>query len=279
MRRMRLAVVTVAVLAGCRMAPEAAPQSTPPQSTPPQAAAPQEAAPDTTAQPSAHNSRNSLDWEGAYAGTIPCADCPGIRMRIELRGDGTFERALTYLERNVAPVADTGSFEWDSAGAKITLAAAGSEPQQYQVGENVLFLLDRNGQRITGERAALYRLDKIVNDPSVENIRWWLIELDGRAVAPPADREGAYFELDAAQARATGNASCNRFSGPYELTAGGRLRFGPNLISTRMACDDLEQERELFDVLQRAEHYALSDDVLSLSGASTGTLARFRAGD
>lgn len=25
-----------------------------------------------------HNSRNSLDYEGVYTGTMPCADCSGI---------------------------------------------------------------------------------------------------------------------------------------------------------------------------------------------------------
>jgi len=234
---------------------------------------------DTGASSAGDNSRNALDWQGVYVGTIPCADCPGIRVRIELRDDGRFTRAWTYLERNVAPLTDTGRFEWDSAGARIRLMSAERAAQQYQVGENVLFALDRNGQRITGERADLYRLEQVVNDARIENRRWRLIELNGRAVEPPAEREGVYFELDGAQARVTGNASCNRFSGTYALTAGGRLQFDPNLITTRMACDAIELEREVLEVLPRVDNYTLADGVLSLNRARMAPLARFRAQD
>lgn len=200
-------------------------------------------------------------------------------MRIELRDDGTFARSLTYLERNVAPVTDGGSFQWDSGGARIALSAAGGDTQQYQVDENALLMLDRNGQRIAGERADLYRLEKTVNDARIENRRWQLVELNGRAVPPSGGREGAYFELDGTRARVTGNASCNRFSGGYELTAGGRLRFDPNLVATQMACGNLEQEQELFGVLARIDNYTLGDGVLSLNRARMAPLARFRAAE
>ncbi|MDE5451088.1 copper resistance protein NlpE N-terminal domain-containing protein, partial [Elizabethkingia meningoseptica] len=31
-----------------------------------------------------HNAQNSLDWAGTYEGTVPCADCPGIKTTITL---------------------------------------------------------------------------------------------------------------------------------------------------------------------------------------------------
>lgn len=251
--RARLALLLAAALAGC-------------------------AAQRNAALPPGDNSRNALDWQGAYVGTTPCADCPGIRTRIELREDGTFTRNLAYLDSNVRRT-ETGSFEWDSAGARITLAADGREVQRAQVGENALFLLDRNGERITGERAALYRLAKIVNDERIENRRWRLVELDGQAVAAPADREVAFFELDGANARIAGNASCNRFSGTYELAAGNRLSFGSDLITTRMACGNLEQERQFLEMLTRVESYTLGDGTLALNGADAAPLARLRSTD
>jgi copper homeostasis protein (lipoprotein) len=225
----------------------------------------------------ADNSRNALDWQGVYVGTTPCADCEGIRTRVELRADGTFSRSLTYLGRNEQPFDDTGRFTWDASGSRIALGNA-RETQAYQVGENVLFHLDRDGQRITGERAAAYRLDKLVNDRRVEDRRWELIELNGQPVQPAAGREGAFLELDAAERRATGNASCNRFFGAYELTAGNRLRFAPNLASTLMACPELERERAFLDVLARVDNYTFADGVLSLNRARMAPLARFRAG-
>jgi copper homeostasis protein (lipoprotein) len=222
------------------------------------------------------NSRNALDWQGSYVGTVPCADCEGIRTRVELRGDGTFSRSLIYLGKDAQPLDDSGTFTWDAAGSRVALGGA-SDAQRYQVGENVLFHLDRDGQRISGDRAALYRLDKILNDPRIENRRWQLVELDGQPVQPPQGREGAFLELDGAQARVTGNASCNRFFGTYDLTANNRLEFAPNLASTRMACPELERERAFLDALGRVDNYAIADGVLSLNRARMAPLARFRA--
>ena len=228
--------------------------------------------------PTGDNSRNALDWQGTYVGTVPCADCEGIRTRIEVRGDGTFSRALTYLGKNAPPVNDAGTFTWDAAGSRIMLGAAAAAGQQYQVGENVLFHLDRNGQRITGDLAAQYRLEKTVNDASIENRRWQLVELNGQPVPTPEGREGAFFELDGAASRVTGNASCNRFFGTYDLTSGNRIRFGPNLASTLMACPDLERERAFLDALARVDNYAIGEGTLSLNRARMAPLARFRPG-
>jgi copper homeostasis protein (lipoprotein) len=182
--------------------------------------------------------------------------------------------ALTACSQPWAPPREA-SLVWDDAGARIALGT-GERLQRYQVGENVLFHLDRDGERITGDLAAAYRLEKIVSDPLVENRRWQLVELRGRAVEPPASRDGAYLELSGGDSRVTGNASCNRFFGTYELHTGGRLRFGPDMGSTMMACPDLEREREFLAMLSDVDNYTLGDGVLSLSRARMAPLARFR---
>jgi uncharacterized lipoprotein NlpE involved in copper resistance len=94
--------------------------------------------------PDMHNSRNSLDWAGSYEGVLPCADCPGIRTRLVLHGDGRFELSTQYLERQLAAQTASGRFTWNSMGSSITLDAAGSG-QQFQVGEGRLLQLNRDG--------------------------------------------------------------------------------------------------------------------------------------
>lgn len=111
------------------------------------------------ASPDGHNSRNSLDWAGTYSGVLPCADCPGIETVITLRSDNTYERSMNYLERTVAVQTVSGAFTWDKAGNKITLDV-GDAVVKYQVGENQLFHLDQDGQRISGSLAAHYVLQK-----------------------------------------------------------------------------------------------------------------------
>ena len=92
----------------------------------------------------AHNSRNALDWAGTYEGVTPCADCPGIRMRLTLQRDGRFELSTQYLGRQAAPQTAQGRFGWNAAGNTITLEGAGGG-QQFRVGEGRLLQLDRDG--------------------------------------------------------------------------------------------------------------------------------------
>lgn len=97
-----------------------------------------------TAPDPAHNSRNALDWVGTYEGVTPCADCPGIRMRLTLQRDGRFELGTQYLDRQAAPKTVRGSFSWNAAGNTITLEGAGGG-QQFRVGEGRLLQIDRDG--------------------------------------------------------------------------------------------------------------------------------------
>lgn len=99
---------------------------------------------DGTVPDAAHNSRNAVDWAGSYEGVAPCADCPGIKMRLTLQADGRYELSTQYLDRQVAPQTVRGRFSWDAGGSTITLDAAG-QGQQFRVGEGRLLQLDRDG--------------------------------------------------------------------------------------------------------------------------------------
>lgn len=92
----------------------------------------------------AHTSRNALDWAGVYEGVTPCADCPGIRMRLTLRQDGRYELSTQYLERPAAAQTARGQFSWNAAGNTITLDGEG-RGQQFRVGEGRLLQMNHDG--------------------------------------------------------------------------------------------------------------------------------------
>ncbi|HLT89939.1 MAG TPA: copper resistance protein NlpE N-terminal domain-containing protein [Woeseiaceae bacterium] len=225
----------------------------------------------------AHSSRNSLDWAGTYSGILPCADCPGIETTVTLHADGRYERRMVYLERSVAPLTDAGSFSWNAAGSAVTLHEAGGEGgQQFKVGENTLIHLDQEGRPITGELARHYVLHKHLQDPAIEGKRWRLVELRGR---PVEAGKGAFLVLDPERGLASGNASCNSFSGAYAIKSGNRISLG-DMAVTMMACPDMAIEEQFLDVLRRADNYTVADGVLSLNRARMAPLARFEvAGD
>ncbi|WP_292010271.1 copper resistance protein NlpE [Chryseobacterium sp.] len=114
----------------------------------------------TTATPAdmAHTSQNSLDWNGTYEATVPCADCPGIKTSLTLNKDNTFSLTEEYIDRKTKDT-DNGTFEWDSTGNIITLNGKTSK-YKYKVGENKLIQLDLEGKDIEGPNKDLYVFKK-----------------------------------------------------------------------------------------------------------------------
>jgi len=106
-----------------------------------------------------HNSKNSVDWDGVYTGTIPSASGTGINVRLKLNTDQSFELRYEYPDKSDKPFNWAGSFQWDVTGNIITLAVADAPPH-YKVGENKLIQLDMKGKPISGKLADNYVLKK-----------------------------------------------------------------------------------------------------------------------
>lgn len=223
-----------------------------------------------------HSSRNALDWAGTYSGVLPCASCPGIETVVTLNADGSYQRSLLYIDEGPTPEVSTGSFSWNETGNTVTLDAVSDEAQQYQVGENALYHLDRDGKRILSHLANLYVLQKHVNDARIEDQRWQLVELRGKPIEAGPAAKNAVLTLRAVDSVASGDASCNSFSGRYAIKSGNRISFGRNMAVTMMACPDMRIESEFLEVLQTADNYTVSDDgMLSLNRACMAPPARF----
>ncbi len=216
------------------------------------------------------NSRTSLDWDGYYVGTLPCADCPGIMTEMELNADQTFSLKETYLERDVAPLVSEGTFSWNKQGSTITLNSNDNATSSYLVGENTLIRLDRKGNRITGPLAKHYELKK--EQIKVADTHWKLTELNGHKV----NHSSAFIFFSAENNRVHGNSGCNNFSGIFELKEGNQIRLS-QMASTRMACPDMDTEQAFLSVLGMADNYTISGGTLSLNMARMAPMARFEA--
>lgn len=107
----------------------------------------------------AHNSRNSVNWEGVYTGTIPAADGPGINVQLTLDVDETYEISYEYIDKSESFVA-AGKFTWDESEGIIMLDAP-DLPPYYKVGEGILIQLDMRGKPISGGLAERYILRKL----------------------------------------------------------------------------------------------------------------------
>ncbi|HRD54004.1 MAG TPA: copper resistance protein NlpE N-terminal domain-containing protein [Flavobacteriales bacterium] len=237
-------------------------------------------APTHDSLPAGDNSRNALDWAGTYRGTLPCADCEGIDTRITLSGDGTYRHEAIYLGKSKEPIVTEGAFAWESDGGRITLTGL-EGMHRYRVGEEVLIMLDAEGNAIKGELPERYRLPREAQatgslPTALEGPRWVLVELMGKAVDAKSNPKEAFITFDAKEKRATGNAGCNSFFGGYESDANGRLRFD-KLGMTMMACMDPNREAEFTKAIEQVDNYTMADSTLLLNKARMAPLMRLRA--
>ena len=92
---------------------------------------------ETTSINAADTARTSLDWNGIYKGTVPCADCEGTDVFLELKHDGTYMQSLSYIGKMSATVMDEGEISWNAAGNEITI-----KEMRYFVAENRLVLVN-----------------------------------------------------------------------------------------------------------------------------------------
>ncbi|WP_162047649.1 copper resistance protein NlpE [Vibrio taketomensis] len=111
-----------------------------------------------TEEPRAQTARNSLDWEGPYFGTLPCADCTGIATTLTLNFDGTYKYQQVYVgAKNGEEYNSTGEFVWNAKGDTITLSEK-DDSQQFFVAKNALMMLDQDGNKVEGPLANAYTL-------------------------------------------------------------------------------------------------------------------------
>ncbi|WP_232479499.1 copper resistance protein NlpE [Shewanella marisflavi] len=123
--------------------------------------APEPQAVKTAEIPIGDTSRNALDWPGLYTGTLPCADCQGIALRLQINADYSYQLSQVYLGKSDKQqgIEQQGQFRWNGQGNKIILDDK-ARGMQLQVGENILFMLDEKGERIKGALAQQYQLRK-----------------------------------------------------------------------------------------------------------------------
>ena len=216
------------------------------------------------------NSQVSVDWSGVYQGVLPCADCDGIKTQITLNEDLTYVLQTQYMGEYDSIFTKNGSFEWDDTGSKISIDSQDSH--EYLVGENQLFRLDSEGNRITGPLENHYVLKK--EQPQITNKYWKLITLNGNKVV--TEMNEAFMTLHTEESRIHGNAGCNSFFGNYTLEGDNKINFEQMGI-TRMACPEMQTEDEFMQVLGKATFYVLTDNELTLQDADKNTVATFQS--
>lgn len=222
------------------------------------------------------NSKNSLDWAGTYIGTLPCANCEGIKTTLSLFADGTFKRTIEYLGKKGETFSDEGKFEWNKEGSVISLID-NSGNQKYKVGENQLFHLDNNGNQIKGNLSENYILAKTINETvsdnmSFEDKKWQLVSFMGKEIKQ--NKSDFYIIFDSKGKKLNTKVGCNVMNAGYDLNIELRLKIKP-LMSSMMACPENSIEDEYISNLKTVDNVTTNGELLHLNRARM-TIATFK---
>lgn len=228
--------------------------------------------------PDHHYSLIALDWQGAYVGHLPCADCEEIETTIVLNYDMTYVKETQYIGKSNDKIRETGKLEPDETGNKLIFIPSGNENQAektvYKLGENTLTQLDGQGNKIEGEIAEKYVLHK-VNVPFAEK-RWDFIEVFQIKDAEIDKLERKpYVVFKAARNRIYGNSSCNRFMGAFASDSAQHLEFN-SVATTLMACSYNNIESEVLNAFQQSASYRLNADTLRIFDAANNLISTLK---
>lgn len=149
-----------AALAACSK-PETPNSATPAASAAAQPAS-EASAPGSTL-PAGDTAETSLDWAGKYKGVLPCADCEGIEMQLELKSDKTYELTEEYLGKGKGNEFKTkGAFSFDAKNPSVITLDQAADKRKFFIGENFAEVRDiETGEAI--ETQLNYKLDKELN--------------------------------------------------------------------------------------------------------------------
>lgn len=227
--------------------------------------------------PTGDNSMVSLDWQGIYTGTTPCADCEGILTLVKLNSDLSYIHKTKYLGKDETIFGTTGNFAWSDDGSTVTLienTGKHTDPS-FLVGENILFMLDSEGKRVTGVLEEMYKLHKVT--ASIEGHSWVLTAIEGVEVSDAGFPDNKpWIMFDSAEKRVTGFAGCNRLSGFYSGDNSSSISFSA-MATTKIACPAMQSEQMFLAALNKTTGYKVTPENLILTGENGGELARFEA--
>ena len=96
---------------------------------------------------------------GTFEGTLPCADCSGIKTELVIGEDGKFKLTETYMAKKEKQFVSEGEIV-RGEGGRFSLTDKDGTVRQYELTDNTIAVLDAEGKKAEGELADKYILTK-----------------------------------------------------------------------------------------------------------------------
>lgn len=108
---------------------------------------------DTTVVENIHSSGIVIDYVGIYEGTLPCADCEGIKTKLTIKNDTTYELKGMYLGKEDGKIETNGIYNIINGEILELVTPSSGDKTYYKILEDAVALSDASGKLVEGELA------------------------------------------------------------------------------------------------------------------------------
>jgi heat shock protein HslJ len=213
----------------------------------------------------------ALRVPAGFRGTLPCADCPGVRTTLELDADGSaILRRLYFEAEDGFDAATVQPARWTTTeSGQLVVRPDGGEAIYFGFDRSGLLALDREGRPYDSALPRL--LERLPRGEAAEltGTAWAVVESAEPSPAPAVVRFGT-------EGRMTGGDGCNELIGAWSVRD-GTLSITPAATSMR-SCDEAVagRARRFEAALEGATAYRIEEEQLVLLDAGGLEIARMK---
>lgn len=215
----------------------------------------------------------SKAWVGTYAGTLPCAQCPGIRMSVALTANRRYSAEWLILGKPEIYGRAEGPLLMHADGSFL-VDSAGSHARWLKWEGTILREINKMGVYVPQEKLLEQSLRKV--QPSLENQVWRMVRIEGGAGIPiwDAQRSQVLLQFNTNKSSVFVDGPCNRMQARSALRNDSLVV--ENIASTKKFCEYMDAENVMAKGLQTIQSYRISGDTLRITDQSQSVLV-FRA--
>lgn len=100
------------------------------------------------------------DYYGTYEGTLPCADCEGIKTTLKINDDTTYELRSEYLGKKDGTFEESGVYRIVSGDVIELITPSSGDKTYYKILDGAVTMSDSTGVTAQGALADQYTLKK-----------------------------------------------------------------------------------------------------------------------
>ena len=221
---------------------------------------------------------------GVFTGTFPCLDCPGIKVTLVLKEDGTYELTKAYLEKNIAPIIEKGTVQCTNSKKTLLLNSTNHNKTIIRIRKNGLLLMDSSINEFnTGEENDYFLRIERTTSPSIEDSiqlsahKWQLRELSKISLKwNHSSNQSPHIQFHTNNKKIYGFSGCNTFSGTYKLGLNNTIKISEIMATKKFCTSTMEVENAFLDMLRQSRYYSLENASLILMDQNQKALGTFK---